>query len=70
MHTYCRTLRTHLAGNLAPDISVEPDFKSAHDACDTHEVATYLYGVVQHMQNMYDNGARVTNVALHPKLMK
>ena len=31
---------------------------------------TYLYGVVQHMQNTYDNGARVTNVALHPKLMK
>ena len=45
---------------------------SAQDARDTRDVVTYLYGVVQHtqhMQNMYDSGARVSNVALHPKVM-
>ena len=39
-------------------------------ARDTRDIVTYLYGVVQHMHHTYDSGARVSNVALDPKLMK
>ena len=49
---------------------MEPDVRSAQDARNTHGVVTYLYGVVQHMQHTYDSAASVSNVALHPKLMK
>ena len=44
--------------------------RSARHARDTREVVTYLYGVMQDMQDTYDSGATVTKVALHPKMMK
>ena len=49
---------------------MEQDVRSAQKPRNTRDVVTYLYGVVQHMQNTYDNGARVSNVALNPKMMK
>ena len=49
---------------------MELDVRSPQDARNMRDVVTYLYGVVQHMKNTYEGGARVTNVALHPKLMK
>ena len=49
---------------------MEAAFRSAQDARDTRDIFTYLYGVVQHMQNTYGKEARASNVLLQPKLMK
>ena len=49
---------------------MELDVRSTRHTRDTRDIVTYLYGVVQHMPNTYDSGATVSNVALHPKLMK
>ena len=70
MHKCCTTLKTYLTKKVVPGTIVELDARSALDARHTRDVVTYLYGAVQHMQNTYDNGPRVSNVALHPKLMK
>ena len=48
----------------------EPDAQGAQDACNTRDVVAYCYGVMPHMQNTYDSGARVCNVAPDPKKMK
>ena len=49
---------------------MEPDIRSAQHARDTHDVVTYLYGVMQDMWDTYGSGARVSKGALHPKMMK
>ena len=49
---------------------MEAHVRSAQDARDTRDVVTYLYGVVQHMQNTYDWSQRKQRGSIHPKLMK
>ena len=67
VHKRCRTLKKYFTEKLAPRTIVAADGKRAQD---TRDVFTYLYGVVQHMQNTHHSAARVSNVALHLKLMK
>ena len=49
---------------------MEPYVRSAQHARNTQDVVTSWYGVMEHMQNTYDSGAKVSNVPLHAKLMK
>ena len=67
VHKCRRTRKTYFTKSLAPGTNVELDVKSAQHVRDTRDVVTYLYGVMQDMQDLYDSGARVNKGALHPK---